>query len=478
MQKLMPRFVSLLPFIALAACTVGSDYAGPSSAGALPSGAHFARAAGVAADAEPGVAAWWKTLGDPVLDAIEEKALATNPDLAAGGARVNQARAALRQEKTNRLPSASADASYVHATLPGVNLGQSNQDSSGNSNISSLDFYNVGFDASWEVDVFGGRRRSVEAARASLGAAEANAADGQVSLTAEVAHAYINLRDRQHRIDLARDAAARQHEILKLVEQRLGAGTTTALDVEQQRNLTEQSDSALPPLMAERDAYLNALAVLAGEAPGALDAMLAAPAPVPLPPAEVAVGDPAALLQRRPDVRAAERQLAAATARIGVAEAARFPKVSFMGLIGVGGTDPGDIVDPDKFSALLLPRISWNFLDFGRNAARVGQAKGVREEAEARYRSAVLSALRDAEDALSRYGAQRAVAASVARSKASADRAAVLVGQRFAAGTTTRVDVLNAERQRLSADQSLSQAITAMTADYVAIQKALGLGWR
>jgi len=298
-----------------------------------------------------------------------------------------------------------------------------------------------------------------------------------VSLTAEVGQAYVNLRDRQQRIVLARQAAERQRAMLKLTEQREAAGTASALDVERLRGLVEQSDAAILPLTAERDAYLNALAVLAGEAPGALDALLGEVRAVPLPPAEVAVGDPAALLQRRPDVRAAERQLASATAKIGVAEAAKFPRLSFMGLIGIGGSKPGDLFDLGNISAIAAPQLSWNFLDFGRNAARVGQAEGARDEAAAQYRGAVLGALRDAEDSLSRYAARRLTVASAARSLATADRSARLMRQRFDAGTATLIDVLDAERQRVSAEQALSQATAAMTADYVALQKALGLGW-
>ncbi|MBN8839826.1 MAG: efflux transporter outer membrane subunit, partial [Sphingomonadales bacterium] len=327
------------------------------------------------------------------------------------------------------------------------------------------------------VDLFGGQRRKVEAARASIGAAEAKVADAQVSLTAEVPQNYVNLRDRQQRILLAQEAAAQQRDLLRLTEQRYGAGTASALDVERLRGLVEQSDAAILPLNAERDAYFNALATLAGEAPGALDALLAPARAVPLPPAEVAVGDPAALLQRRPDIRAAERQLAAATAKIGEAEAAKFPRISFMGLIGIGGSKPGDMFDLDKISALAAPQLSWNFLDFGRNAARVGQAEGARDEAAAQYRGAVLNALKDAEDSLSRYAARRQTVANAARSLATAERSAKLMRQRFDAGTATMIDVLDAERQRTSAQQSLSQSTAAMTADYVAIQKALGLGW-
>ncbi|WP_404477195.1 efflux transporter outer membrane subunit [Novosphingobium sp. BL-52-GroH] len=472
-----------LPLFCLAACTAGPDYQGPAAAGATPPPGRFARAVPDAGTEAPAVAAWWKALGDPVLDGLEEQALAANPDIAIARARVRQARASVRSERANAAPKANASALYLHATVPGVNLGNSEDSGasdgdSGDSDSQSLNFYNLGFDASWEVDLWGGKRRGVEAARAQLDAAEANTADAQVGLTAEVAQAYVNLRDRQQRLVLARDAAGRQRELLTLTAQRRTQGTASELDVEQQRDRLEQSEAALLPLEAERDAYLNALATLVGQAPGTLDTTLAVPAAVPLPPAQVAIGDPAALLQRRPDVRAAERQYAAATAKIGVAQAARFPSLSFMGLIGIGGTHPEDMFDPGNLAAIAVPRLSWSFLDFGRNAANVERARGTQDEAAAQYRGSVLKALQDCEDALSRYGAQRQTAQSAGRSLATADRSAKLVRQRFDAGVATRIQLLDAERQTIAAAQSVSQANAAMTADFIALQKALGLGWQ
>lgn len=472
----MRRYVSLGVLVALAGCTVGPDYKGPGSAGAVTPPARFARADAAAQGTAPGAADWWTGFGDPVLDDLERRALAANPNLGAAQARLRQARAALRLERAEGLPNANAQAMGVFAKLPGVDLG-----SAGGGESAAIDsdvqFYNLGFDASWEVDLFGGHRRQLEAARASIGAAEANLADAQVSLTAEVAQAYVNLRDRQHRITLARQSADMQRRMLALTEQRHAAGTASELQVEQLRGQVEQSDAAVLPLNAERDAYLNALAVLVGEAPGTLDPLLTTSGAVPLPPQAVPVGDPIALIERRPDVRAAERQLAQRTAQIGTAKAAALPRISFMGLIGIGGTDPGDTLDPDNLAALAMPQLSWNVLDFGRNAAKIGQAEGVRDEAAAQYRGAVLTALQDAEDALSRFGARRQTVASAARSKATAERTAALMRKRYAGGTVTLIDTLDAERQAVAADQSLTQATAAMTADYVALQKALGLGW-
>jgi NodT family efflux transporter outer membrane factor (OMF) lipoprotein len=461
----------------LAGCTVGPNYAGPPPLprdAAKPPG--FTRAEGAAVTpAAPTVARWWETLNDTTLSALEDRALAANPDVAVAEAKLRQARASLRLERANLLPKGTADAVYAHARLPGLNLGGSSSDSGSGS--SAIDLYNLDFDASWEVDLFGGQRRAVEAARATTQAAEAKLADAQVSLTAEVAQAYVNLRDRQRRIALNLRSVAKQQQMLDLTRQRYGRGTASLLDVARLQNQLDSARADITPLNAELDAYLDELATLTGDAPGALDETLKAAQPLPLPPASVPVGDPAALLQRRPDIRAAERVIAADTAKIGQAEAARFPKLSFMGLIGIGGTSPSDLTHLDDFTALVAPQLSWNFLDFGRNAARVHQAEGVRDEAEAQYRSTVLAALRDAEDSLSRFRYRRATVATLARAQASADEAATLAGQRYAAGTETLIDLLDTERQQIEATQSLSIAEAGLTGDFIAIQKALGLGW-
>ena len=185
---------------------------------------------------------------------------------------------------------------------------------------------------------------------------------------------------------------------------------------------------------ADKAVLLDALAILSGRIPGSTDEDLSTPRDIPLPPDQVTVGDPASLIARRPDIRAAERTLAAATARIGVAEAARFPKLSFMGILGLGGSSPDDIFDVGEFSALAIPRLEWNFLDFGRVDASVDRAGAVRDEAVANYRQTVLAALQDAERALARFGQQRVALAASAQIKSQADSAADLNRQRFAAG--------------------------------------------
>ncbi len=469
MRKLAP----LAPLLFASACTMGPNYAGPPKptvSGEVP--AQFARSNASSVAQAPMVANWWTMLDDSLLNQLEERALAANPNIAVATARLNQARAALRLERANQAPSVSAQPMYVHAELPPVNL-----TGEGEAKRSSLDFFNMGLDASWEIDLFGGQRRTVESARASLGAAEANVADAQVRLTADVAQAYVSLRDAQQRLALANRNVEIQRQMLALTKQRFERGASSALDIERLQNQVDSTVAQLVPLGAEIDSYKNALAVLVGEAPGAIDSLLEASGPVPVPPAQVAIGDPTELLQRRPDIRAAERQLAAQTAKIGVAEASRFPKLSLMGIIGFGGTKFADAFDPNNLAALAMPQLQWNFLDFGRGFARVHQAEAARDEAEANYRGAVLQALKDAEDSLSRFGNRRNTLASLLRVRASAQRVSTLTGQRQRAGTASLIDTLDAERQRVSAEQNVSQTTAAVTGDFIALQKALGLGW-
>lgn len=472
------RLIALAAAALLAGCALGPDYAGPPEA--APQAAHtrqFVRGGDTVTTTAP-INQWWQALGDAELTSLIERALQANPNLGVARARLQQSRAGLALEQANAAPSVGASALAAHARLPPANLGAlTGGSSSGNGSATSANLYSVGFDASWEIDLFGAHRRAVQAATATADAAQASLADVQVSLAAEVGNAYISLRDRQQRLTLGRQAVQAQEQMLQLTDQRVQRGTASSLDQLRVQNQLDASRADLVPLQAERDAYLNQLATLLGQEPGTLDAELAATAPVPLPPQQVAVGDPVSLLRRRPDVRAAERTLAADTARIGQAEAARYPSLKLFGVIGLGGTHPSDLTRLDDFAAIGAPMLSWNFLDFGRARARVTQAERVRDEAEMKYRQAVLEALRDAEDALSRMRYGRISVATLARTKVSADRALALARQRYQAGTGTLIEVLDTTRQQLTAQQNLLQAEANLTRSFVGIQKALGLGW-
>ncbi|WP_051971546.1 efflux transporter outer membrane subunit [Massilia sp. 9096] len=504
-----PLLLCALVAAALAGCTtVGKNYAGAPAAPQSQGGA-FARAGDAAL---PGQTVsqtpsnWWSALNDPELDSLEQRALHANPSLDRARARLRQARAALREESANNLPNGSANATAAHVRFPknsplsGGSSSQASGAQSGEAGAaaggaggaggglqlpSSLNLYNVGFDATWEIDLFGGTRRAVEAARASAQAAEAGIADAQVSLAAEVALAYTNLRSAQQRLALSEGAVIRQQRMVDLTAARAERGTASQLDLTRIQAQLESTRADREPLLAQVDIYRDELATLIGLAPGALDAELdrkpqagsSDAGAVPLPPNQVATGDPAALLRRRPDIRAAERQLAASNARIGQAEAAKFPRLTLLGVIGIGGTRPSDLTHLDNFSAIGAPQLSWNVLDFGRNAARVEQAEGARDEADAQYRQAVLQALRDAEDSLARFRQGRVTVATAARAKALADKATYLMQARQQAGTATLIDVLDTERQQIAAEQNLAQAQAALTSGFIGLQKALGLGW-
>jgi outer membrane protein, multidrug efflux system len=473
-------FVTLL----LSGCVVGPDYSGPPKLGRAAPQSSFVRQSPNVAVNEPALAEWWTSLQDPVLDELERRALASNPTLQAAQARIRQAREAVRQERANRFPTVGAQGTSVFADLPGIDL-QSGTGSGSPTPMpppdqdegTALQFFNLGLNANWEIDLAGGQVRKIEAANALAAAAAYNAADAQVQLTAELAQAYTNLRDRQQRATALRSGLGLQQQQLELAAQRFRQGTVPAFTVGQANRAVQTTTSDLAAAEAQIETYLNALAVLAGEAPGSLDRLLAPARDIPLPPASVAIGDPASLIRRRPDIRAAERNIAAATARIGVAESARFPKISFMGILGIGGRSVGDLVDLANISKIAVPQIQWGLLDFGRTSAAIAQTRAGRDEAEAQYRQVVLGALQDAETSLSRFAQQRRTVAALAEIKRSADQSAVLMRQRYNSGVISRGDYLEAERQRLLAEANLSSAIASLTGAYIAIQKALGLGW-
>ncbi|MGI4847594.1 MAG: TolC family protein [Janthinobacterium lividum] len=328
------------------------------------------------------------------------------------------------------------------------------------------------------LSLFNGAGMAIEAAAATLQASEANLADVQVSLAANVADAYFNLRDRQRRSDLLNQSLVLQQRMLTLVRERLARGTASEVDVLRLENQLEQGRGDLLPLQAQMETCHDQLATLAGMAPGQMDQQLRPTATaLALPPASIDVGNPGELLGRRPDIRAAERQLAADTAKIGQAQAARYPSIKFLGLLGIGGTRVSDLSHLDDYSLIAAPMLSWNFLDFGRGKRRVEQADAVRDEAQANYRKVMLAALRDAEDALSRFRHTRAQVAILARNQMLAERTLQLTRQRFDAGTVSLIDVLDITRQSLGAEQALSQGQASLLLAYVAVQKSLGLGW-
>ncbi|KQM30115.1 efflux transporter outer membrane subunit [Sphingomonas sp. Leaf10] len=462
----MTRSLPLLALLLLGACTVGPNYAGPPATASDAN--RFVRATDAALAPTPGLARWWEGLNDPLLTRLVDDALTHSPTIDVATARLREAEARLGQQRAGQLPSASANGTAIFAELPPIEPG---------SGGTSASFYNLGLNASWEADLFGGGRRTVEQAQATAGARRADLADAQVSLSAAVAQAYVALRDVQARMALSDTNTRLQQRQLDLTRQRFAAGTASKLAIERLQTQLENTQAEAIPLAAQRDEYLNQLAVLTGRTPGTLDPTLAAPAPVPLPPQSVAVGDPAALIARRPDIRAAERQLAAGTAAIGVSKARELPGIRFLGLLGLGGTSPEKIFDLGNLAALAVPSLNWSFLDFGRAKAATRVSEAQRDQADATYRRTVLDALQDAETALSRFGNRRRQLGQLVQVEATAARAAALNRQRVAAGTATLIDQLDIERQQVSAASAVAQARAGLTQSYIAVNKALGLGW-
>jgi len=471
MKPAAPFALLLLAAPVLGACTVGPNYAGPPSSTPVAPG--FVRAADPALAPAPALARWWEALGDATLSGLIDQALAHNPSIDEAQARIREAAAVLRQKQVAGLPTVSPNALAAPLDLPAFTSGGSR---------TRTTLYNLGAQASWEPDLWGADRRATEGARATLDQRQASLSDTQVSLSAQVAQAYVNLRDAQTRLAMTQDLAEHLTHALALTRQRQAAGTATLQDVEQMQGDLQSTLAQATPLEAQRQVGLNQLAVLTGQAPGALDAQLSPPSggaqPIPQLPAQIAIGDPATLIAHRPDVRVAERALAASTAQIGVAKAKLLPTISFTGILGLGGTSIGDVVDPSMFAAALLPQIKWSGLDWGKSRAALRQSEAQRDTAEAQYQHAVLTALEDAESSLSRFGAARVRMAHLAQGEASARRSEALGAQRFAAGTASGLDQIQRETARLQTSLSLAQAQAELMVDYIAVNKALGLGWQ
>ncbi|MGY2251367.1 efflux transporter outer membrane subunit [Pseudomonas reactans] len=457
----------------LSACTVGPDYPGAPDAAPKTLAAGRLPHADNQAPSAPTVAQWWRTLNDAQLNELVDMALKNSPDIATAQARLKQSRASLSGARADAMPKVTGDAAMLKLRSPDTSaLG-----SSGGSGRGPLTLYLAGFDASWEADLFGGTRRAVEAAQAEADAAQAQLADAQVQLAAEVVQAYSDLRDQQARLALVEASVDIENQALDLTRQRRSRGVASQLQLEQVLTQAENTQAQRLPLQAAIVESLDQLDLLCGLEPGELEERLATAQALPAIPGVVPVADPAALLKARPDIRVAERKLASSNAQIGEKTADWFPKLSLMGDLSFSAGDPGHLARKDNGSWLILPRLTWNALDFGRVAASVKGAEAGRDEALAQYKSVVLSALRDADVALARYGHQRQNVVLLRSVESSAVRAADLTPQRYRAGTASTLDWLDAERTRYQAQESRISGDAELLKDFASLHKALGLGW-
>ena len=450
----------------LGACvTTGEDYKAPQLA--VP--ASYVGTTPAAASADRELDGWWLAFGDPVLNQLVDLGLKGNPGLDLAAARIVEARAGRRQAQAGLGPSVN-----VGAGLTGRQSRVSGGRDDGTSEFSGS--FQPGFDASWELDIFGGQRRAVEAAEAEEQQAVEDHRFAQVTLIAEIIRNYVDLRGAQRRLNLSERSLDLQRSTLDLVSRRAQAGLVSQLDLVRAQAAVSTLEAQLPPIEADIEDARNALAVLVGVPPGSLPVEIKFTGIIPMMEDAPAVGLPADLLRRRPDLRAAERNLAAATARIGVAEAAIYPSFRIPGSLGyaVSGLFTDEIVR--TLTASIGAAISAPLYDGGLRTAEIDAAKARATQALASYRSALLDALQEVEAALTRYqSAQRrkqSLTAAVAADQKAVDQSQALYRQ----GLATFLDVLDAQRTLTTAQQQLAQADTDVSDQLVALYKALGGG--
>jgi multidrug efflux system outer membrane protein len=447
-----------------AGCAVGPDYRAP--AAAAPPAFDSAGGAGLAAGIPD--ADWWRGFDDPVLDSLVVRAAASNYDVRIATANLRASRALLTGGRLELLPIVTAQGSANREKQSeAVGLPFALDDS----------YYDAGFDASWEIDVFGRVRRSVEALGADYESEEARYRDTLRSVIAEVARTYVELRGIQYRLAVARQNTKNQVETYELTLALLEGGRGTDLDIARALAQLETTRSSIGPLQAAEVEAINRLAVLAGGPPAEFRVELGTRDDLPRPPGFIAVADPATMLRRRPDIRAVERQLAAATARTGVAVADYFPRVTLTGSAGWRGTSLSDLGDSDAERYFFGPQISWAALDLGRVRAQVAASDARAEAALATWEKTVLTALQEAESALNRYSRALESAARLRIAAEASGKAADLARLRYRNGADSFLTVLDAERRLLEAEDLLAGAETDASLSAVAVYKALGGGW-
>ena len=458
------RSTALFAALALAGCvSVGPDYKTPNTQPANVQNVDAARE-----NHAQFQTTWWKQFNDPVLDALIQRAAKGSLDLRIAQARLAESRALLGTAKSGQIPTIDTTIDFQRSREQQPGFG---------SQRLSIDTYQAGFDASWEIDLFGGIRRSVEAARADLGASEASMHDAQVSLFAEVARNYFELRGTQQRLAIAQRNIANPADSLKLIGARAQIGTASEQDVASASAQLSAAKAQLPVLDAQARAYEYRLAVLLGERPGELDVDVSPTTFKPIATV-LPIGESGDVLARRPDVRVAERDYAAATARIGVAKADFFPHITLGGFVGFLAGRSNDFGGPASRAWSYMPSITWNGLNVERVRSQLHASQARAQAAEANYQRTVLQAVEDVDNALNNYNAEHARVEQLLAQAQQSRRAAELARVRYQEGATGYLELLDAERVQLSAEDALAQSESAIDTRAVALYKALGGGWQ
>jgi len=409
------------------------------------------------------LALWWRALNDPLLDGLITEAVQGNLDRKEALARLRQARAQRAVSAAGLFPTLAAGGSSTKSKQGGA------------SDVSTS--YKANLDATWEIDLFGGQRRSAQAAEADLQAAQEDVNAVMVSLCAEVALNYIELRTTQARLAAAQANIAIQEQTCNLEQARHAAGLSDALAVQQALSNLETTRAQIPTLNASLDTAMNALTVLLGRMPGTMKHALAVPLPIPEVPSGLIVGVPADAVRNRPDVRKAERELAAQTARVGVATAELYPKLTLMGSLGTMALSSGDLFTAGSRFFSYGPTLSLPLFKGGSLRAAVEVQSALQEQALCRYEASVLTAVQEAENALSAYIKEQSRRETLTKAVQSAQEAQALAQVKYVAGLTSFDTVLNAQKTLTSLQDSLAQSTGDVAGNLVRLYKALGGGW-
>lgn len=456
---------SALVAVMLAGCMVGPNFEKPQPSmpeGWVPPTSQPTTQQSIATTAPADVARWWTVFQDPTLNSLIDRAYESNLDLKQAETRIRQARAAQTISNSGLYPSLNSSASYSRSGV--VQSGPH-------------DLFRAGLDASWEIDVFGGTRRSVEAATARVESSIEDRRDVLVTLGSEVALAYMNLRAFQREIDIAYKNIDAQRHSADLTRQRARVGFVGGLDTANAEASVASTESAIPSLKSAVRQSIYSLSVLLGRDPAALVEELSETASIPVVPPEVPVGLPSELLRRRPDIRRAEADLHAATATVGVAVSDLYPRFSLNGAFSFSSGRLGNLFTLRDGAWAFGPAVSWNIFDAGRIRANIELQKAVQESTLLAYQRSILIALQEVENALVAYETEQHHRQFVVISVNANRRALDLSTQLYTNGQTTFLDVLNAQRSLFASETSLVDSDRTIATNLVALYKALGGGW-
>lgn len=471
-MSLIKTLLASASALTVAACaTVGPEYKAPRTDNVAATALNDDPA--IEASATEPAEQWWTALDDATLDALIERAFEENRDLRVAAANVEAARAQLRLERVNLRPTAEGTADYQRRRLSGASFGADDV------SFDDSDYFDVGLYAAWELDFFGRVKSMTRAALADAQGAEYLRRDAEALVAAETARAYADYRGAEIRLSVARRNLEIQRETSGLTQTRFEEGLGSKLDVARAETQAKTTEASIPPLEAAAVAAVNRLATLTGSSAADINAILdIGEGRLPSPPLALAVGDAESLLRRRADIRAAERALAAATARIGVAKADYFPRITLVGAVSASAQTLSGVGADGSFGYGVGPSLSWSGFDIARVRAGVKAADAHADAAFAAYEQAVLTALEETQTALADYGRERVRLAALDEAAGTAREAAALARDRYDAGADDFIDVLDAESRLLAAEASLAESRTAATAKYISVYLALGAGWR